>query len=93
MLDLKYDSYQVVIIGDRGTLNDEIAVKYDEKGLRYLAGLKVQRKEHIELLKAVPEKQFYDHPLTDERGQNGTCGLPCTVTFTRAKPSPIVAWS
>jgi hypothetical protein len=38
-----YPIDQVVIIGDRGTLNDEIAVKYDEKGLKYLAGLKVHK--------------------------------------------------
>lgn len=75
---------QVVIIGDRGTLNDEIAVKYDAKGLKYLAGLKVQKKEHVDLLKAVPEAQFRAHPLTAERGRYGTYGLACTVTFTHA---------
>jgi transposase len=79
-----YPIDQVVIIGDRGTLNDEIAVKYDEKGLKYLAGLKAHKKEHAELLKAVPEVQLYDRPLTDERGQYGHYGLPCGVTFQHA---------
>jgi transposase len=72
---------QVVIIGDRGTLNDEIALKYDAKGLRYLAGLKTQKKAHRELLRAVPEKQFYNHRLTDEHKPKATYGLPCQVTF------------
>jgi len=79
-----YPMDQVVIIGDRGTLNDAIAVKYDEQRLKYLAGLKAQKKEHTELLKAVPEVQFRDHPLTAERGRYGTYGLACTVTFTHA---------
>jgi transposase len=79
-----YPMDQMVIIGDRGTLNDEIAVKYDEKGLKYLAGLKAQKKEHVGLLKAVPEAQFRVHPLTAERGRYGTYGLACSVTFTHA---------
>jgi transposase len=76
-----YPIDQVVIIGDRGTLNDEIAVKYDEKGLKYLAGLKAHKKEHADLLKAVPEVQFSSHPLTDKRGRYGHYGLPCVLTF------------
>jgi transposase len=76
-----YPIDQIVIIGDRGTLNDEIAVKYDAQGLKYLAGLKAHKKEHAELLKAVPEEQFSSHPLTDERGRSGHYGLPCGITF------------
>jgi transposase len=76
-----YPIDQVVIIGDRGTLNDEIAVKYDEKGLKYLAGLKAHKKEHADLLKAVPEVQFSSHLLTDKRGRYGHYGLPCVLTF------------
>ena len=79
-----YPLEQVVIIGDRGTLNDEIALKYDEKGLKYLAGLKAQRKEHVELLTAIPEVQFRTHPLSDERGRYGLYGLPCQIRFTHA---------
>lgn len=79
-----YPMDEVVIIGDRGTLNDEIAVKYAEKKLKYLAGLKAQKKEHANLLKAVPEAQLYRHPLTAERGPHGTYGLTCSVTFTHA---------
>jgi transposase len=79
-----YPIDQVVIIGDRGTLNDEIAVKYEEKGLKYLAGLKAHKKEHADLLKAAPEAQFATHPLTDERGHRGHYGMPCVVTFQHA---------
>jgi transposase len=77
-----YPLDQVVIIGDRGTLNDDIALKYDEKGLKYLAGLKAQKKAHVELLKSASEPDLYAHPLTPERGRCGTYGLECQVTFT-----------
>jgi transposase len=79
-----YPLEQALIIGDRGTLNDEIALKYDEKNLKYLAGLKAQRKEHAELLTAIPEAQFRAHPLSDERGRYGLYGLPCQIHFTHA---------
>jgi transposase len=79
-----YPIDQVVIIGDRGTLNDEIAIKYQDKGLKYLAGLKAHKKEHAELLKSVPEAQFSSYPLTDQRGRYGHYGLPCGVTFEHA---------
>jgi hypothetical protein len=72
---------QVLIIGDRGTLNDEIALTYDDKGLKYLAGLKASQKAHVELLKAVPEEQFAHQPLTTERGRYGHYGRSCSVTF------------
>ncbi|MCK4473406.1 MAG: DUF4277 domain-containing protein, partial [Anaerolineae bacterium] len=52
---------EVMIIGDRANLNDELALTYDDHGLRYLAGLQPQKKIHRELLVAVPEKQFYAH--------------------------------
>jgi hypothetical protein len=79
-----YPIDQVVSIGDRGTLNDGIAVKYEAQRLKYLAGLKAQKKEHVELLKVVPEAQFRAHALTAERGRYATYGLACTVTFTHA---------
>jgi transposase len=77
-----YPLDQVVIIGDRATLNDEIAVEYDAQGLKYLVGLKAQKKAHVELLKAVPEVQFRAHPLTAARGRWGTYGLACSVAFS-----------
>ncbi len=68
----------VLIIGDRANLNDELAVTYDTKGLKYLAGLKAQKKHHAELLRALPERQFVHYPL----GTAGYWGWPCQVTFT-----------
>ena len=72
---------EVVIIGDRANLNDELAIAYDDHDLRYLAGLQPQKKSHRELLVAIPEKQFYAHPLTEERGPGGYWGVPCSVVF------------
>jgi transposase len=72
---------EVLIIGDRANLNDELAIAYDDHGLRYLAGLQPQKKSHRELLTAIPEQQFYAHPLTDERGSQGYWGISCQVLF------------
>ncbi|MGD8465900.1 MAG: IS1634 family transposase [Anaerolineae bacterium] len=72
---------QVMVVGDRANLNDELALAYDDRKIRYLAGLKTQKKVHRELLLAVPEEQFYSHPLTDNRGPRGYWGIPCLVPF------------
>jgi len=72
---------EVLIIGDRANLNDELAIAYDDHNLRYLAGLQPQKKRHRELLVAIPEQQFYAHPLTDECGPKGYWGIPCQVVF------------
>ena len=73
---------QVVIVGDRANLNDELALAYEDRNLHYLAGLQPHKKVHRQLLTAVPEKHFYAHPLTDERGPKGYWGIPCLVPFT-----------
>jgi len=72
---------EVMVVGDRANLNDELALVYEEHKIRYLAGLKAQKKVHRELLLAVPEEQFYVHPLTDDQGPEGYWGLPCIVPF------------
>lgn len=72
---------EVVIIGDRANLNDELAFAYDDHGLRYLAGLKAQGKPHRELLLSPTEAQFRRHPLNQKRGRDGYWGVPCQVTF------------
>lgn len=71
----------VIIIGDRANLNDELAIAYQDKGLRYLAGLQARKKAHQQLLVAHPEKQFHACPLDEARGRNGYWGRPCQVTF------------
>ena len=72
---------EVIIIGDPANVNDELALTYDDHGLHYLVGLQPQKKIHRELLVAVPEKQFYAHPSTDERGPKGYWGISCQVVF------------
>ncbi len=72
---------EAVIIGDRANLNDELAFAYKDRGLHYLAGLQPQKKVHRQLLVDTPEKHFYAHPLTDERGPQGYYGIPCMVPF------------
>jgi transposase len=72
---------EVMVVGDRANLNDELALAYEDRKIRYLAGLKTQRKVHRELLLAVPEVQFCAHPLTGERGPKGYWGIPCLVPF------------
>ncbi len=67
----------VVLIGDRATLNDELAFAYDRQGLRYLAGLQPRKKVHQALLTRYPDSYFKRQPL----GQAGYWGLPCEVAF------------
>jgi transposase len=72
---------ETIIIGDRANLNDELAIAYDDHGLRYLAGLQPHKKAHRELLVAYPDQQFQAFPLNEERGRAGYWGRPCQVTF------------
>jgi len=72
---------EVLIIGDRANLNDELAIVYQDKGLRYLAGLQARKTAHRELLVAYPEQQFRSYPLNAARGAAGYWGRPCPVTF------------
>ena len=72
---------ETVIIGDRANLNDELAIAYDDHGLRYLAGLQPHKKAHRELLVAYPDQQFLALQLNDERGHKSYRGRSCQVTF------------
>jgi transposase len=72
---------ETIIIGDRANLNDELAMAYDDHGLRYLAGLQPHKKAHRELLVAYPDQQFKALPLKAARGSQGYWGRPCPVTF------------
>lgn len=71
----------MIVVGDRGTLSDKLALAYDDQNLRYLAGLRLLRKVHKALLLAVTEEQLYGCPLTPEGGPQGYWGLPCSVPF------------
>jgi transposase len=71
----------VLLIGDRANLNDELALAYDDHGLRYLAGLQPHKKEHWALLRHVSDRQLYAHPLTEGQGSDKYWGVPCQVVF------------
>ncbi len=75
---------EVIVIGDRANLNDELAFAYDDHGLHYLAGLKAQGKAHRQLLLSPTAAQFRRHPLNQERGRDGYWGVPCQVVFEHA---------
>jgi transposase len=70
---------ETVLIGDRANLNDELAVAYEDHGLRYLAGLQAHRKVHRALLEQYPTQQFYAHPLA-----KGYWGIYCPLVFEHA---------
>jgi transposase len=73
---------EVTIIGDRANLSAELAVTYDAKGLKYLAGLQPHTKDQRELLVAVPESQFYRQPLAERSpGEPGYFGVPGVIVF------------
>jgi transposase len=71
----------VLVVGDRANLNDELALAYDDRGLRYLTGVKPERKERRTLMMQVSDRQLYACPLTEGRGANRHWGVPCQVTF------------
>jgi len=72
---------QVVIIGDRGTLNDKIAIKYQDKGLKHLAGLNAHKKEHAEL--RLPRL----HPALT--GSSEPLSLPAPPTATQGQATGV----
>jgi hypothetical protein len=74
----------VLVVGDRANLNDELAFAYQDAGLRYLSGLQVQQTGHRELLAAPTEAQLREHPLSQERGSHGYWGRLCRVPFEHA---------
>lgn len=68
---------ETVLIGDRATLNDELAHAYDAQHLRYLAALQPRTTAHRDLLRSIPTPQLWDYPLAD-----GYWGKLVTVVFT-----------
>jgi transposase len=72
---------EVIVVGDRANVDDKLALAYDDRNLRYLAGLRLLKKVHRALVTGVPEAHFYAHPLTDERDPQGYWGVSCQVPF------------
>ena len=72
---------KTVIIGDRANLNDELAIAYDDHHMHYLTGLQPLKKAHRQLLTMHSDEDFYEHPLSQERGEDGYWGVPCQISF------------
>jgi hypothetical protein len=73
--------HEVLVVGDRAMLDDRLALLYDEKGLRYLAGLAAQKKVHRQLLELTREAELHRYPLDPQRGRYGHWGRPVAVFF------------
>ena len=73
---------ETMIIGDRATVDDKLALAYDDRKLHYLAGLRLLKKVHKSLVTDIPEAHFYDNePLTEEQGPQAYWGILCQVPF------------
>jgi transposase len=73
-----------LIVGDRAMLNAEIAIAYDEKGLRHLTGLRTLSAEHKELVSRWTDEQFAACPLVEGAAPQ-YWGRGCRVTLTHAE--------
>lgn len=73
--------YEVLVVGDRAMLDDRLALLYDERGLRYLAGLTAQKKVHRQLLALTSEASLRRYPLDPHRGRYGHWGRPVAIFF------------
>jgi transposase len=75
-----YQLGETLLVGDRAMLNDEIALAYDQQGLKHLTGLRCLRTEHRQLLTQFPEEQFHSFPIV--AGDTPQYwGRGCTVLF------------
>ncbi len=77
--------HEVLVVGDRAMLDDRLALLYDEKGLRYLAGLAAQKKVHRQLLELTTEAELSRYPLDQHRGRYGHWGRPVSIFFEHQK--------
>jgi transposase len=71
---------KTLVVGDRAMLSGEIAQAYDQRGLRYLAGLRCIQKEHQRLVRRPPEAKFLELPLVEGDAPD-YWGYGCTVTL------------
>lgn len=85
--------HEVLVVGDRAMLDDRLALLYDQKGLRYLAGLAAQKKVHRQLPALTGEANLRRYPLGPQRGRYGPWGNPWPSSLsTMAKKPAITAW-
>lgn len=81
-----YPLQETLIVGDRAMLNAEIAITYDEKGLRHLTGLRTLSPEHKELVYRWSDEQFEHFPIVDAPDPH-YWGRGCQVTLTHEEKS------
>jgi hypothetical protein len=77
---------ETLIVGDRAMLNAELAIAYDEKGLRHLTGLRTTSPEHKELVYRWSDEQFANFPIV-EGDDPQYWGRGCRVTLTHEDKS------
>jgi len=73
--------HQMLVVGDRAMLDDRLALLYDQRGMRYLAGLEARKKVHRQLLQLSPESDLRRRPLSAQRGRNGYWYRPVAIYF------------
>ena len=73
--------HEVLVVGDRAMLDDRLALLYEAKGLRYLAGLAAHKKVHRQLLELTGEAELRRCPLGSQRGRYGYWGKPVAIFF------------
>jgi transposase len=74
-----YPLAETLVVGDRAMLDAEIALAYDQHGLRYLAGLRCLQSQHKALLTVWSDQQFESLPPLTEEGNYW--GRGCEVSF------------
>ncbi len=73
--------HEMLVVGDRAMLDDRLALLYEQKGMRYLAGLEARKKIHRQLLELTPDSDLHRRPLTHKRGRYGYWYRPVAIYF------------
>jgi transposase len=73
--------HELLVVGDRAMIDDRLALLYDQKGMRYLAGLEARKKGHRQLLELTSEADLRRHPLTAQRGRYGYGSRAVLIPF------------
>jgi len=73
--------HEMLVVGDRAMLDDKLALLYEQKGMRYLAGLEARKKIHRQLLQLTLDSELYRRPLSHQRGRYGYWYRPVAIYF------------
>lgn len=82
-----YSPEDMLVVGDRAMLDDKIALLYDEKKLRYLAGLSAQKKVHAKLLYDIKESEFAPYTIKTQHGDKQYWLKAVSVPFSHGGKS------